>query len=124
MTAYRVLIVEDVLDLANVICQYLCAKTDAEILVANSGNQAIEVLEREPVNLVITDLYMSNGNGMKVIAKAQELNIDVVVHSGVTKAYELHLPEGITLLEKPSRLEEILDVINEFRAQGELKKPA
>jgi len=115
MESYKVLIVEDTQDLARIMLQFLRAKSDAEVLLATSGNQAIEIMATQKVNLIITDLYMSNGNGMKVIEKAEELGIDVVVHSGVMKAYELHLPEGIAILEKPSRLDDILEVINEFR---------
>jgi CheY-like chemotaxis protein len=65
----KILLAEDDADQLNLITRKLKKYSDKfEVITANDGKEAIEVLKEEPVSLVITDIQMPRMNGMMVLA--------------------------------------------------------
>jgi CheY-like chemotaxis protein len=75
---FKVLLIDDIEEVRQVL--QLCVETeiDAEIIEANSGNEAIEKLEHlSNFNLIICDFNMPNGNGADVYNYIRNNNIKV-----------------------------------------------
>jgi CheY-like chemotaxis protein len=62
----RILIAEDNKLILETIAHSL-SREGYEIIKATDGKECLEILEDNPVDLIITDLYMPNVNGMEVI---------------------------------------------------------
>ena len=110
---YTILIVDDNADVTSLLFDYLCQCLDVDILVAKSGDAALYILDTQQINFIITDLQMSNGNGLKVVEKAREYKIEVVVYTALADAYEQHIPEDVLVLHKPTPLKDILAIISD-----------
>jgi DNA-binding response OmpR family regulator len=52
---------------------------DCRITRAGDGNRAIEILERESFDLIITDLQMRITSGLKVVKRAKELGPQTMI---------------------------------------------
>ena len=49
-----------------------------DVVVAENGKDAIEHLQREPVDLLLSDIRMPDLSGVEVLRTAKDLNRDVV----------------------------------------------
>lgn len=81
---YNILVVDDEPEILEIIRGIIC--TSNTVHIAHSGNEATDILKQHPeINLVITDLHMANGNGIKVIEYIKEFmpNTMCAVVSGV-----------------------------------------
>lgn len=73
-TTFAILVVDDVPDVLDLLDSYLLANfPQARILVAKSGVEAIRILQREPVDLLLTDQRMPAMNGLDLIESARTL---------------------------------------------------
>ncbi|HOQ05684.1 MAG TPA: response regulator [Anaerohalosphaeraceae bacterium] len=81
-------------------------------LFANSGAEALEILKKNKVHVIVTDMRMPEMNGLELLRKVRELYPDIVrmVLSGYTQITTLltainegHIYKFIT---KPWKLEE------------------
>ena len=74
----KILIVEDDENVAAVMSMYIETEFENEIIIASSGNEAIEVLKANPdIVLVLSDYNMPNGNGRSIFKFMQELKTSV-----------------------------------------------
>ena len=65
----RVLVVDDNKYLADVLCSALVLHEDIHIIGAcNSGAEALEVLQRRQVDVMLLDIIMPNMDGLQVLA--------------------------------------------------------
>jgi len=64
----RVLIVEDEPHLQQLLAMQLTMSMDYEAVTADGGHQAIDILLSQPVDLVLTDLCMNDGNGLELLS--------------------------------------------------------
>jgi two-component system, chemotaxis family, chemotaxis protein CheY len=69
--AYKMLVVDDSLPMRSIIIRTIKASgfSNAEFLQAGNGKEALEVLENEWVDLVVTDYNMPDMNGMELISE-------------------------------------------------------
>jgi EAL domain-containing protein (putative c-di-GMP-specific phosphodiesterase class I)/CheY-like chemotaxis protein len=74
----RVLVVDDEQTVQQLLVRLLIA-AGYEVRTANDGEEALRFLERETVDLVVTDLVMPRADGMKVLQTMRERAIDVPV---------------------------------------------
>jgi PAS domain S-box-containing protein len=77
---------------------------------ASGGAEALEILEREPVALMITDIVMPGMNGRQLAdaAKQRRPDLKVIFTTGYTQNAVVHngvLDAGVALLTKPFTLE-------------------
>jgi len=74
----QILLIEDEDRMRQVIAMQL-SDLDLTILEASDGHQGLELLENQPVNLVITDLKLPKVSGMDVLAKVRETDSEIPV---------------------------------------------
>lgn len=92
---------------------------DAEIFQATNGLEAIEIMEKENINIVFLDLTMPQMNGYEALPKLLKINAQakiVVVSADVqTRAKEKVIELGAQLhVQKPinsDKMQEILELI-------------
>ncbi len=119
----NILIIDDNRMLRNSISDYLGFMVkDCTILTADDGQNGIELLKSNPVNLVLTDLEMPGMDGYQVIdyAKKNHPDVPVVIMTGSWSfdLSELVFKTGIVCcLEKPFRFEDLNEIV-----QGILKQ--
>ena len=98
-----------------------------QLTKARSGESAIEALERQHFDMVITDINMGAVNGIKVLKKAKELNPEtmVIVTTGnidiqyAIEALRLHADDYIL---KPFRIYHLRKRVSDCFTQFENKK--
>jgi len=92
------------------------SKMDYKICIANNGKDGLEILQKEQIDLVITDLRMPGINGMEVLKKVKEYDhhIQVVMLTGyedmqsTIKAMQLGAYDYV---EKPVDLERLKVIV-------------
>ena len=76
---YSILIVDDERDIVNALKIYLSAP-DMRIFEANTGREALEIMEREEVQLVLMDIMMPEMDGISAMVKIREKsNVPVIL---------------------------------------------
>ena len=78
MRVYELLLVEDNSSLLDLLRRTFTGK-GYRVTTASSGEDALNVLNSKPFDLIITDLYMYRVDGLAVLKKAKELNPETMV---------------------------------------------
>jgi len=113
----NILIIDDNRMLRNSISEYLGFMVKGcTILTASDGQSGIDLLNSNPVNLVLTDLEMPGMDGYQVIdyAKKNHPDVPVVIMTGSWSfdLSELVSKTGIVCcLEKPFRFEDLNEIV-------------
>lgn len=116
---FRVLAVDDDylirLLLADVLTNASC-----RVLTASDGAEAVEILEKEPVDLLITDYDMPRMNGLDLIrwSKARFPHVTAVMITGQNcqaLAAEGRQFGALRVLLKPFSVEHLLSLVGEIR---------
>lgn len=111
----RILIVEDELDLANIIKDYL-VKELYEVEICTEGNKAIEIFDKFKPSLVILDLMLPGINGYEICQNIRiKSTIPILILSA--KIDEFDKVKGLNLgaddyITKPFRPRELLARVN------------
>lgn len=97
------------------------AREGYEVLKANEGKECLKVMSENQVDLLITDLYMPNRNGLEVISELQneqKSNVPVLVLSAasgedtVLKAFDVgaddFMIKPFSLIELNVRVKKLL----------------
>ena len=74
----RVLVVDDEPSLRDML-RIVLTRDGYEVLTADGGRAALEILQRERVDLLLSDIRMSDVSGVEVLKAAKQLHRDVVV---------------------------------------------
>ena len=74
----KILIAEDNISLRQLMCIHL-EKAGHKVSVAADGMQALEVLDHNPIDLIIADIMMPNMDGYRLIEELREANIETPV---------------------------------------------
>lgn len=119
----RVLLIDDNADLTSMLS--LCLQADGvEVSVAADGEAGLAMLKDHPVDLVVTDLFMPDKDGIETIVELKKRypDVKIVVMSGFTSvggtdylgvARELG---AATTLKKPFDPAELSRVVRELTA--------
>jgi len=127
----RILLAEDNSCLREVVYQILTAM-DCQITKAESGEVAIEALNKEDFDLVITDLNMGKVNGIEVLKKTKELDPETMViimtaNHDVTFYNEVLELDACDYLLKPFELSDLLERVSQClrkrKSTGSNRKP-
>jgi len=86
------------------------------VVVASNGQRALEVLENEPVDLVITDFMMPIIDGPALIrammAEPRTADIPVIVMTALSESVVHERTKGyVAFLRKPFRESELLEAV-------------
>ena len=92
-----------------------------DVVTAENGIDAIEVLEGDPVDLIITDIFMPDMDGIQFALKLRKLSagIPFIAMSGGGVYENMSMLEiagnlgAAATLEKPFDLREFLDLVKE-----------
>ena len=74
---WRILIVDDERSMREMLA-ILLRREGYELAVAESGREAIELLEREPFDLIVSDVRMPDVSGVDVIRTARAINPSII----------------------------------------------
>jgi len=83
-----ILIVDDDTNLLSLMVEYL-SKFNDRVLRASDGVQALELLEKEHVSLLLTDIRMPRMNGFELVKVAKEKypRLGVIIMTAFTSIY-------------------------------------
>ncbi len=84
------------------------------VLLAENGTQAFDLINANQVTLVLTDINMPKGNGLKLVEDlkaSQHKNIPVILMTGDTDQFNESQLRGATVLRKPFRRRELVELI-------------
>lgn len=97
-----ILVVDDEIDLCEIL-QFDLEDAGFRTFAANHGNEALEVIEREPVDLVISDIRMPGGDGVTLLDELRkrdfqhppvifvsgfaDISVEEAYHRGVNAIY-------------------------------------
>jgi two-component system response regulator PilR (NtrC family) len=73
----RVLVVDDEASMRDML-RIVLRRDGYEVLVARNGKEALEFLQRAPVDLLLSDIRMPDMSGVDVLRAAKDINRDVV----------------------------------------------
>ncbi len=108
---YHILVVDDE-KMTRMNLEHVFTKDGYRVTTAATGAEAIAILDRRPVDVVVTDLKMEQVDGMSVLthAKAKDPGIAVIIITGyatIPAAIEAMQKGSHHFLAKPFKLDEI-----------------
>ncbi len=120
-----ILVVEDE-DIARKNLEYILKKEGYEVISVNSGVKALDLMEDQRFDLVITDLKMEKVDGMQVLKKSKQLQpyTEVVMITGyatVDSAVEAMRQGSYHYIAKPYKIEEVRQVAKEALLKRKLR---
>ncbi|MCK5569136.1 MAG: sigma-54-dependent Fis family transcriptional regulator [Spirochaetes bacterium] len=97
-----------------------------EVLLAEDGRVALEILEKKPVDVVLLDLRLPEIGGMDVLSRLKKdyYNIQVIMISGhgtIEAAVKAIKKGAFDFIEKPLSLERILRIVDHAVKIGRLR---
>ncbi len=116
----RILVIDDENDVRGTI-RAILEQTGYEVVEASNGYEGIKLYQREPVDLVITDLFMPEKEGIETIMELRRHspNVKIIAISGGSQRWNLKcLPVAkklgaVRTVAKPFGMDEILRVVKE-----------
>jgi response regulator RpfG family c-di-GMP phosphodiesterase len=108
-----ILIVDDDTSTRNLIADALKEETPYYIRKADSGIKALELLQKKPCDLVISDLKMPGMDGIELLTRIQEINpttsvIIITGYSSVDISVSAMKSGAIDFLEKPFKIDDLI----------------
>jgi len=107
----RILVVDDEQSMRDML-RIVLRRDGYEVLVAASGTEAVAVLGREPIDLLLSDIRMPDLGGVEVLRAAKEVNRDVVAFmmtafASTDSAVEAMRLGAVDYLTKPFSMDEL-----------------
>jgi DNA-binding NtrC family response regulator len=126
MNNRRILIVDDE-PIARDNLAHIISKDGYSTKVAADGQQAIDILQKEEIDLVLTDLCMKGKDGMAVLDEAKRLwpTIEVVVitgHASVDTAVEAMRKGAYHYVAKPFKINELRAIVEKALEKNLLRR--
>jgi len=114
--AIKVLVVDDEERFRNTLGKLLTAQ-GMQVSVAGSGAEALELLRREPHDIVLLDVKMPGMSGQDTLPEIKKIDPDIEViiltgHASVDIAAEMMARGGSDYLLKPYPMDELLGIIH------------
>jgi two-component system nitrogen regulation response regulator NtrX len=109
---FQVLVVDDEKNICRTV-QMVLEGEGYRVQSAGEGEQALEILQREVIDLVLLDIYLPGMDGFKVLEaiKKQDSDIEVIMISGhgtISDAVEAVKMGAYSFIEKPLERERLL----------------
>ncbi|MFC1568654.1 response regulator [bacterium] len=113
----KILIVDDEEDLTWSISKGLTRESQAfEVICANSGSMALDILSQKVVDLLVTDLRMPGMSGSELIQKVKQNypKIKVIIMTAYSQLEGMERGNGksLPMIEKPFEIHELRNLIN------------
>lgn len=117
---YRVVVIDDDKDILSIIRQNLTSvsENDIEVTVFENSSEGLKYIEKNPVHIVITDLYLDNYSGLEIVEKclSRQNGIQVIAISAdytVESALSCYNHGVKFILNKPLKKMELVKAIAE-----------
>ncbi len=122
----KILVVDDRPNMLRLVQKIL--RADAEVVTADHGRAAIELLEREPVAVVLCDLKMRDVDGLEVLAACKRLQPGAVfvlmtAYASVETAIQAMRMGAYDYLAKPFEPADLRAVVLRALGRAELGQP-
>ncbi len=116
MALYKILVVDNDKSMAEVIASSIESE-DYEVMKAHSGAEAVALIARARPDLVVTDLKMSDIDGIGVLKEAKKIDPDVVVvivtaFASIQTAINAMKEGAYDYVIKPFKLDELRIVVS------------
>ncbi|OGP75352.1 MAG: histidine kinase [Deltaproteobacteria bacterium RBG_13_58_19] len=113
----RILAVDDELDMLTLLKLMIEGYTDHQVTVTNNPLEAVELLDKEKFDLVLTDLKMPGLDGMELLDLARKKDEDTIVmvitaYGSLESAEEATAKGAFDFITKPFRKDQILLAID------------
>jgi two-component system response regulator PilR (NtrC family) len=110
-TRSRILVVDDEPSMRELL-DIVLRREGHEVFKASNGRQAIDILEREPIDLLISDIKMPDMSGVEVLKAAKQLDADIVgimitAYASVENAVEAMHLGAYDYVSKPFNVDEL-----------------
>ena len=113
----HILLVDDEVILQDIL-RKMIERARHQVIAASSGEEALEILKSQPIDLVITDLYMPSMSGLDLLVSVKDSwpNIPVIIMSGRgPEARDSAVAAGADdFIAKPFRSSEVLERVTLF----------
>lgn len=115
-----ILVVDDEPDLCKTLKKVL-GKEGYQVLTATSGLEALKIMKREKIDLLLVDLKMPGIDGIEVLRRSKKAkrtvpSVILTAHESLSSARESMALGAIDYLTKPFDLKEVLSVVKEALA--------
>lgn len=122
---YRIMVVEDEVLLGEVLCDLLNLE-GYDTIYAENGQLALDMIEKMPPDLVLTDLIMPKINGLELLSiikeKYPEIGVIMLTAYGTVESSVKALKEGaFDYITKPYKEKEIMQCLERYFEQRRLK---
>lgn len=114
----RILLVDDEVDLCKV-AAWDFEYAGFKVTQANSGQEALELLQKEEFDVLISDIKMPNGDGIDLVKKIKLMDIKLkaiyLMTGFISESESILFSLGVTqLFQKPIDTEIIIKLLNEL----------
>jgi len=111
----HILVVDDEPDLCWVLCRILEAE-GYKVSTADSGEEAIDIVEKGNIDLIIMDVLMPEIDGLESYRRIKKMDASLPVimitgHASMDKAMEAIKLGAVDYIAKPFRSEHVTNVI-------------
>lgn len=118
VTVAHVLVVDDDADVRAVVRKVI-TRLGHQVWDVADGKEALRLLESSPVDLIISDVYMADMDGMELLVRIQQLELKVpvvVISGGGYKPRDEVLKMAaacgaVATLDKPFTVEQLRDTV-------------
>lgn len=122
--SFRILVVDDEVAQRELVCGFL-RKQGFDVVAASSGDEALQLFRREPVELVLTDQKMPHLSGLELLQAVRSINPEIHVmvmtaYGSIETAVAAMKGGATDYLTKPLNLDELLHKIRRIREQHRL----
>jgi len=107
----RILVVDDEKDVRETL-ESVLAKLDYDPVVASGGKEALEMIKQNKVDVVLSDLYMPEMDGIELLKRVKTENSNIVflmitAHPTIETAVDAIKKGAYDYLTKPFHIDEV-----------------
>jgi DNA-binding NtrC family response regulator len=114
----EILIVDDERDMLELLHDLLVLRFSHHVIEASSGAEAVEILKKQHVDLLITDYVMARGDGKFILSNLRhtkpKLPIIIVTGFEIVETTLLVAFESISVLRKPIEPERLYALVQAY----------
>ncbi len=126
MSRRRILVVDDEVNMQRIL-EIMLQDMGHEVLRAGNGEEAMAVLEREPVDLLITDLRMPVMDGLELLQAIAERSLQlpaivITAHGTVSSAVEAMKHGAVDYILRPFEVETVELAVTRALGLGQVQR--
>ncbi len=112
----RILIVEDEIDLLHGLQRTIPMEIDCEVWIAASAREALAILEKEPIDLLLADIQMPEMSGMELLQLTRRIDDAITIvmmtaYGTIEQAVEAIKKGAYDFIRKPIEEEKLVHVL-------------